>query len=269
MTPLRKTPVMKAPFRSALLALLTVACLAGPPAAAQDAQSETKPKFGPDAVPMTDDRDYLRRAGAPDFWAMMPYYTAQQTGSACSVASVAMMINALRGLPPLSSNRLVTQARVLNEVDDDGWKAGTAENGDGVSFADFAGLVQRSVDAFGLDATVEVFRPKDTSPETLDELRRILDENERDDSDIILLAYDQGTLTGDATVGHIAPLGAYDAETHRVLVMDVDRLWYVPYWSSDEKLLEAMVKPDRSDPTGSGLIHVRLKDARLKGRTAG
>ncbi|TWA77528.1 phytochelatin synthase [Azospirillum brasilense] len=260
---------MKAPFRSALLALLAVVCLAGSPVAAQDAQSETKPKFGPDAVPMTDDRAYLRRAGAPDFWAMMPYYTAQQTGSACSVASVAMMINALRGLPPLSSNRLVTQARVLNEVDDDGWKAATAENGDGVSFADFAGLVQKSVDAFGLDATVEVFRPKDASPETLGELRRILDENERDDSDIILLAYDQGTLTGDATVGHIAPLGAYDAETHRVLVMDVDRLWYVPYWSSDEKLLEAMVKPDRSDPTGSGLIHVRLKDARLKGRTAG
>ena len=256
--------VTKTPVRIALLALCAFGLLTGGAIGAQDAQSETKPKFGPDAVPMTADRDYLRRAEAPDFWALMPYYTTQQTGSACSVASVAMMINALRGLPPLSSNRLVTQTGVLSEVDDDGWKAASAENGDGVSFGDFAGLVQKSVDAFGLEATVEVFRPKDTSPETLDELRRILDENERDDSDIILLAYDQGTLTGDATVGHIAPLGAYDAQRRRVLVMDVDRLWYVPYWSSDEKLLEAMVKPDRTDPTGSGLIHVRLK-----GRTAG
>ena len=259
MTRLTKTPVRSALLALCALTLCAPALLAGGPAGAQDSQDERKLKFGPDAVPLTQDRDYLRRAEAPDFWALMPYYAAQQTGSACSVASVAMMINALRGLPPLSSSRLVTQTRVLSEVDDDGWKAASEENGDGVSFGDFAGLVRRSVDAFGLDATVEVFRPKDTSPETLAALRRILDENEQDDSDIILLAYDQGTLTGDTTVGHIAPLGAYDAQTHRVLVMDVDRLWYVPYWSSDVKLLEAMVKPDRSDPAGSGLIRVRLK----------
>jgi Phytochelatin synthase. len=230
------------------------------PARAQDAAGfETKPKFGPDAVPVTQDRDYLRRAEAPDFWALMPYYVPQQTGSACSVASVAMMINALRGVPVPSTERLVTQNRVLNEVDDDVWKAASAENGDGVSFTDFEGYVRRTVEAFGLDADVEVFRARDTTPQTLAELRRILTENERSGRDIILLAYDQGTLTGDATVGHIAPLGAYDAEHHRVLVMDVDRQWYVPYWSSDEKLLEAMAKPDRSDPSGSGLIRVRLR----------
>lgn len=253
-------------MRGALAALIATAAVpvSAPmqSARAQEAVgSDSKPKFGPDAVPVTRDRDYLRRAEAPDFWALMPYYVPQQTGSACSVASVAMMINALRGLPGPSTERLVTQNRVLNEVDDDVWKAATTENGDGVSFADFETYVRRSVAAFGLDADVEVFRPKDSSPETLAELRRILTENERSSSDIILLAYDQGTLTGDATVGHIAPLGAYDPQHRRVLVMDVDRLWYVPYWSSDEKLLEAMVKPDRSDPTGSGLIHVRLRGA--------
>lgn len=251
-------------MRTALLALsAAIAVPASPPVLPASAQEmpalESKPKFGPDAVPITLDREYLRRAEAPDFWALMPYYVPQQTGSACSVASVAMMINALRGLPAPSTERLVTQNRVLNEVDDDVWKAATTENGDGVSFADFETYVRRSVAAFGLDAEVEVFRPKDNSPETLAELRRILTENEKSSRDIILLAYDQGTLTGDATVGHIAPLGAYDAARHRVLVMDVDRLWYVPYWSSDEKLLEAMVKPDRSDPTGSGMIRVRLK----------
>lgn len=251
--------------RLRILALAACVALAQfPSAQVPNAQAQTldeKPKFGPDAVPITQDREYLRKAPVPDFWALSAFYVPQATGSACSVASVAMMINALRGLPPLSTNRLVTQQRVLNEVDDDVWKTATAENGDGVSFADFQGYVRRSLEAFALDAEVEVFRPKDTSPETLAELRRILNENERTDRDIILLAYDQGTLTGDATVGHIAPLGAYDAATRRVLVMDVDRLWYVPYWSSDEKLLEAMVKPDRGDPTGSGLIRVRLKNA--------
>lgn len=252
-------------FRALVLTACAAASLLAAGLAPLHAQNtvqtlDEKPKFGPDAVPITRDHEYLRKAAAPDYWALSPYYVHQATGSACSVASVAMMINALRGLPPLATNRLVTQQRVLNEVDDDAWKTATAENGDGVSFADFQGYVRRSVDAFALDAEVEVFRPKDSSPETLAELRRILTDNERTDRDIVLLAYDQGTLTGDATVGHIAPLGAYDAGSRRVLVMDVDRQWYVPYWSSDEKLLEAMVKPDRGDPTGSGLIRVRLKN---------
>ncbi len=256
----RLRPLMRGALVALVAALAVPVVLPAPAARAQDATlSDNKPKFGPDAAPITQDRDYLRRAEAPDFWALMPYYVPQQTGSACSVASVAMMINALRGLPTSSTERLVTQNRVLNEVDDDVWKAAVGENGDGVSFADFETYVRRSVAAFGMDAEVEVFRPKDSSPETLAELRRILTENERSSRDIILLAYDQGTLTGDATVGHIAPLGAYDPQSRRVLVMDVDRLWYVPYWSSDEKLLEAMVKPDRSDPTGSGMIRVRLR----------
>ena len=220
---------------------------------------DAKPKFGPDAVPITQASDYLRTHTAPDYWALSPYYVAQATGSACSVASVAMMVNALRGLPAPASERLVTQNAVLNTLGDESWKAAVAENGEGVSFAEFEGYVRKSAAAFGLRTEVEVFRPRDNSPETLAELRRILTENERSAEDIILLAFDQGTLTGDATVGHIAPLGAYDSAQRRVLVMDVDRSWYVPYWSSDEKLLEAMLKPDRADPTGSGLIRVRVR----------
>jgi len=237
------------------VATASVAVFAQGPALMQD----VKPKFGPDAIPITLANDYVRTHHAPDYWALSPYYVAQSTGSACSVASVAMMMNALRGLPGSSADRLVTQNGVLNAVGDAAWKAAVAENGEGVSFGEFEAYVRRTLDAYGVRAEVEVFRPRDDSPETLADLRRILAENERSAEDIILLAYDQGTLTGDATVGHIAPLGAYDAATRRVLVMDVDRAWYVPYWASDVKLLEAMLKPDRADPTGSGLIRVRVR----------
>jgi hypothetical protein len=49
--------------------------------------------------------------------------------------------------------------------------------------------------------------------------------------------------------------------------MDVDRQWYIPYWSSDEKLLAAMLRPAPANmgvlagQTG-GLVRVRLKTAR-------
>lgn len=240
------------------LALWT-ACTAAP-VLAQNALDDTKPKFGPDAVPITRASDYVRHAPAPDYWALAPFYVPQSTGSACSLASVAMMLNALRGLPTLASDRLVTQRQLLDAVDDDHWRDAVAENGEGVSFTELELYVRRSLDAYGLKtAEVEVFRPRDASPETLAALRRILAENERSDGDIILLAFDQGTLTGDLGYGHIAPLGAYDAESRRVLIMDPDRNWYVPYWSSDVKLLDAMLKPDRADPEGSGLIRVRTR----------
>ena len=45
--------------------------------------------------------------------------------------------------------------------------------------------------------------------------------------------------------------------------MDPDRQWYVPYWTGDARLLDAMLKPDRADPEGSGLIRVRAR--RLSG----
>ena len=30
---------------------------------------------------------------------------------------------------------------------------------------------------------------------------------------------------------HISVIGAYDKQRARVLIMDVDRAWYVPYWA--------------------------------------
>lgn len=241
------------------LAAVTIwtACIA----VSAQGQEEIRPKFGPDAVPLTQDREYLKRAEAPDYWALSPYYIAQSTGSSCSSTSVVMMLNALRGLPKQASQRLVTHSQLLNAVNDDHWREAVAENGEGISFTELADYVRRSLEAFDIDADVEVFRPRDMSPETLAELRRILNENEQSAGDVILAAFDQGTLTGDQPFGHISPIAAYDAVRRRVLVMDVDRAWYVPYWSSDIKLLEAMLTPDRADPEGSGLIRVRLRHA--------
>jgi hypothetical protein len=42
-----------------------------------------------------------------------------------------------------------------------------------------------------------------------------------------------------------------------VLIMDVDRQFYIPYWTSDEKLLEAMLRP------------VPEKEGKLAGETGG
>jgi hypothetical protein len=246
--------------RPAFAVLVVVTVLVAGAAGAQD----RKPKLGPDAVTIQQSHGYLRSHDAPDYWALSPYYVPQSTDSACSLAAIAMLVNALRGLPPHADDRLVTQQALLEKVGSELWAKETAQGGPGVTWEAFERNVRASLAAYGIAADIDVFKPQDSSAATLAQVRRLLADNERSDRDVVLVYFDQGVLTGDWDGPHISPIGSYDAELRRVLIMDVDRQWYIPYWSGDEKLLAAMLRPAPSNmgtlagQTG-GLIRVSLK----------
>jgi hypothetical protein len=224
------------PRLPAVLALLLL--LDAPPNA-----RELKPKLGPHAIAIQQSHEYLRSSLAPDYWALSPHYVSQLSNSACSLAAIAMLVNALRGMPAHADERFVTQADLRDRVASSEWTRRTSENGGGVTWRAFADYVALSLAAYGLDAHIEVFKPTDSSAATLSRLRKLLAANERSDRDIALIYYNQGVVTDDWDGPHISPIGAYDAERRRVLILDVDRQWYGPYWTSDEKLLEAMLRP--------------------------
>jgi hypothetical protein len=222
-----------------LLVLLPLLLVAVAPAA-----FEGKPKLGPDAVPITEQTAYLRAAPAPDYWKLSAFYVPQFTSSACSVAAVTMAVNFARGLPAAAEEPIVTQTALLEAVDDKTWNDKGAEGGDGVTFEEFVAVLEDSLRSYGIeDHALEVIRPADAGPASLAEVRRALAANEASEADLILMYFNQGVLTGDWDGPHISPIGAYDQSTGQVLVMDVDREWYVPYWSPEEKLLEAMLRP--------------------------
>jgi hypothetical protein len=226
--------------RKTLLIVLCTAMIWVPGAGAY----ETKPRFGPNALPIEQATGYLRTHRAPDYWAMMPFYVPQDTDSACSVASIAMLLNALRGVPARADVDLVTEGALRKVLGDARWTAETAQNGTGVTFAEFLKVIAESLHAYGLDGyAIETFKPADASTASLARLRGILAANERSNKDVALAYFDQGVLTGDWDGPHISPIGAYDAGTGRVLIMDVDRRYYVPYWSPVRKLLQSMLKP--------------------------
>jgi hypothetical protein len=232
------------------------------------ADPTVKPKLGPHAITIQQSHDYLRKNLAPDYWALSPFYVPQMSASACSLATVTTLVNALRGLPPLSADELVTQAALLQAVRSEAWASQTAPNGDGVTFEEFRSYVALSLQAYQIDAEVEVFKPVDSSPATLASLRKILTENEQSDDDIVLIHYNQGVITGDWDGPHLSPVGAYDSDARRVLIMDVDRQFYIPYWTSDEKLLEALLRPvpaDRGRRAGEtgGIVRVTLRGGRV------
>ncbi len=230
---------------------------------------EAKPKLGPDAVPITREAGYLRTAPAPDYWKLSAFYVPQFTSSACSVASVAMALNFARGLPEDSQAPIVTQKALLDKVADAEWTKRGAEGGDGVTFDQFLSVLEASLEIYGIHGYgIQVIRPRSADAASLAKLRAALTANEASGDDLILMYFNQGVLTGDWDDAHISPIGAYDPSTHKALVMDVDREWYVPYWSPDTKLLEAMLKPAPADQgplageTG-GLIWLKLGAATL------
>ena len=148
------------------------------------------------------------------------------------------------GLPASAEDPIVTQASLLTKIGDTGWTSEVAEGGSGVTFADFVSVVNESLAAFRLqDHAVDIVRPMDASPETLAALQQTLSANEASDHDIVLVYFNQGVLTGDSDAPHISPIAAYDREARQVLIISVDREWYVPYWTTDTKLLEAMLRP--------------------------
>ena len=228
----------------ARLTSFLIVCLCPFLASAED----VKPKLGPDAVPIFAAPGYFRTAPAPDYWRLAAFYVPQDTSSACSVASVAMAVNFIRGLPPSAEDRLVTPAGLLEAVADEGWTAKTVEEGDGVTFQDLVDVLTESLAAYELANTrIETYKPADASPASLGKVRELLAANEASAQDMLLVYFNQGVLTGDWDGPHISPIGAYDAANDRVLVMDVDREWYVPYWVPAAKLLEAMLKPAGPD----------------------
>jgi hypothetical protein len=144
-----------------------------------------------------------------------------------------------RGVPPHSVDPLVTQQGLLGKVANARWTTETAQDGAGVTFDEFIADTRASLEAYGLVANLDIFKPQDDSAATLAELRRLLIENELSDRDIVLVYFDQGVLTGDWDGPHISPIATYDVDLRHVLIMDVDRQWYITYWSSDElKLVE-------------------------------
>jgi Phytochelatin synthase len=255
---------MEVGMRRLIPSLVLLLALAAAPAAAL----QGKPKLGPDAVPITARTDYLRTAPAPDYWQLSAFYVPQFTTSACSVASVAMAVNFARGLPAEAETPIVTQTALLEEVGDQDWAEKGAEGGDGVTFAEFVAVVEESLRSYGVEGyAIEVVRPANDTASSLAELRAALAANEASGRDLVLIYFNQGVLTGDWDGPHISPIGAYDQGARQVLVMDVDREWYVPYWAPDEKLLAALLKPAPAEhgplagETG-GLVWIKLGAAR-------
>jgi hypothetical protein len=236
-----------------LLPLLFVALIA-------HAEDAPKPKYGPAgkprAAPLAQDSVYLRTAAAPDYWSLAGFYVPQISGSACGVASVAMIVNGSRAtlaregkLALTADDKVVRQMDLLDKVPTFGWKdrstGSTPGAPRGVDLDQLAQLTQESFHALGMTgAKARAVHVDPRAPGAKAQLRKDLAANEKSSHTWIIANFPQVAFTDDAPDGHIAPIAAYDAKRGRVLLLDPDRDYYEPYWVSVDTLFASFATAD-------------------------
>jgi hypothetical protein len=172
----------------------------------------------------------------------------QFTSSACSIAAVTAAVNGINGLPANAEDTVLSQPGLLELTASEDWAALSAEDGDGVRFDQLESFAGLAVESLGMSGyTVTAFHPEAASAENLDNTRQWLAENEASADDALLIYFNQGVVTGDWDGPHVSLIGAYDAAADKVLILEVDQDWYIPYWTPVPVLLDAMVKPTSAE----------------------
>lgn len=217
------------------------------------------PKYGKNCVPLSKMHDYFQKNNSPVFWKIIPYYVAQEDIRSCSVASTAAVVNALRSDLNLDSSEELASHQSLLErvpVSDDKWKLGVKESGKGITLDLLAEILPLAFDAFGIK-NIKV-RKVHFDGSKVSELISDLNALENSAGCFIIANFSQCVLNGDpqACGGHFSPIGGYDSSNRRILILDVDRHWYEPYWVSFEKFSESLSTEDTDTQNHRGYIFV-------------
>jgi hypothetical protein len=232
-------------------------------------------KYGPAAQPfatlLSKDNAYVRKAAAPDYWVLQGYYEGMRGDCGASAASVATVLNALRrDLKLTKSDSLITEKQLLIDVTIENWanrltKCDDETEPKGVSLDQLGTIVRAALElpkhGIAGQYEVEVLHVADTSPESVAKVRAILEENEKSADDFLIANYRQKDFTNDYDGGDFSTVGAFDATSgkERVLIMEVDRQWYEPYWVSLTQFVTALATQDKTAGMNRGLLWVKKK----------
>jgi hypothetical protein len=214
--------------------------------------AELKPKYVSTTVPLSQKHEHIRKNPSPDYWALSPYYVPQEGSSACGIASMTMLMNAARIHQKLmASDALVTQKALVKKI--------KIEYSMGLTLDQLGEAIKKSISAFGLKGKVEVIHAEGT-PAQNKIIRELLVKNEKSDRNFIIANFAQSVYTGDPEgVGHISPVAAFNALSSQVLIMDVDREYYEPYWVSFDTFIQGMYTQDKSVKLNRGLVFVEFQ----------
>lgn len=184
-----------------------------------------------------------------DYWQLAPTFVAQVTQSYCSVASAVTVLNAMPIEKPVdpayAPYAYFTQSNFFSPEVVKVISPQTVLTM-GMTREEMAEVLRRQ----GVSATSVA---GDTF--TDDSLRSLLQKALGDDGQFVLANYFRANL-GQVGGGHWSVLAAYDAESGRVLILDVAKYKYTPAWVNISTLRQAIATIDTTSNKPRGLVIV-------------
>jgi hypothetical protein len=169
-----------------------------------------------------------------DYWTLTEQFVTQRSGNFCGVASGVMVLNALQVAAPVDEGigaSFYTQDNFFNEC---ARRVLSPTLMPGMTLDQLADLLQCH------PAVAQAVHAGDT---TLAEFRTLAAKNVATPGDYLIVNYDRAGV-GQAKMGHISPLAAYDAKADKFLLLDVARYKYPPVWADAAALFDAMRTDD-------------------------
>ncbi|WP_208760387.1 phytochelatin synthase family protein [Mesorhizobium intechi] len=183
------------------------------------------------------------------YFKLATYLETEQILTFCGPATIAAVLNSLeikRPSPPrLYPWGLFTQDLVF-----------TPENQKIKSYAmvEEDGLVLEQINAFLINLGVKAeFHHADTID--VSKLRQLIKDTLADPNKRLIVNYTRQAI-GQNGAGHVSPIGAYDAETDRALVLDVAKYKYPPVWMTLADLYKAINTIDSGSNKTRGIVVV-------------
>jgi len=212
-------------------------CLAVPVSVAWAGDYQLPPNLIPLVSP--EGRALLLEAeGQRAFLPLVSQFTTQQTQEFCGVASSVMVLNAL-GVPapvdpPYEPYRYFTQEDFFSP-ETEAILPRSSTTCTGMTLDQLAAQLRVH------GATTRVVHAEDGSVSQFrDDIRTAFSE----DDTYVIMNY-LGTAIGQTeNFGHFSPIAALAPEGDRVLVLDVARFVYAPFWADTAELFAAMSAPD-------------------------
>ena len=185
------------------------------------------------------------------YFAVQPFVDTQENLAFCGPASMAAVLNSL----PQEARPVAPQLKPFAYFTQDSFfnpqtqriKSREATLRSGLTLQQSAELLQSfgvSADRFYGDQLTEAA------------FRDLITTSLKDPKARLIINFDRKSL-GQAGAGHLSPLAAYDDASDSVLILDVAKFKYPPFWVTVSDLLKAMNTIDPDSGLSRGVIRVR------------
>jgi hypothetical protein len=185
------------------------------------------------------------------FFPLIAQFETQKSTAHCGPASIVMVLNALEVPAPAAfdSYRAFTQDNVFDALSEP-VTSDRAVARRGMTLIEVASMLR----AYGLSVDVHY-----AGQSSADDFRREAAQHLGRSRSHVIVNYSRTALGQDGP-GHISPLGAYDADSDRFLILDVSRYKAPAVWVLAERLFAAMAEPIGPDARTRGFLLIRAPE---------